>query len=698
MNRSKRLGKIATWCGLVLAASAARAQAPQGRDIVPVRLGTPDSLKTPVRVPRGYAVVIGISNYKNLPPQGNLAYPEKDAENVYSALISKEGGNIEFENVKKLVGPQATLANIKEALEVWLPSHAQEQDRAIVFFVGHGVTDKNGRGFLAPYDIDPKRIAETGYPMDQLGEVLSKKVKARWKMLLTDACHSGKITVDTSAAGQVNESLRGLPQGFLTLTSSRASEQSFEDAQLAGGNGVFSYFLVRGWLGEADVDPSDGVVTADELVTYVKREVRAYAKTRGAQQTPLEFGDFPDDLILGYSPARRQQIVAKLPELNNGSVVVEANLDMVQVFIDDQDYGTAAPDHPLRVPGLASGVHHVRGVRMGYEPVTVDVNVLPGGAQTVSLRLLRQRTVKPAAKANFDSGDAIWKKSGASAADLAKAADLFSKALKDEPSYSAAALGLCRVLQAQGKAPEALKSCQRAIEIDPDYVEARTMAGALLMENGDYPEAVRQVQQAALQDPKNSFVQSLLAEALFLADRPAESEEAANKAIALDASSAQAYLLRGEARRAQKRFDEAISDYTRALQAQDFNSSGLRVVAYWAIGSGMKKHRSGVQFLYRSQKASAYYGLCAAEIGRENYLHAIKFCNQSLAVEKDDPDSFLLLSECYAQMFSRDNRRDYLLGAKDNLEAVLRVNPNIDKATQLRGKLKEITELLGVVK
>jgi len=667
------------------------------RDIGIVRLGTPEQLKMPVQIPRGYAVIIGISNYKNLPKEGNLAYPEKDAENVYSTLISKEGGNIEFENVKKLVGPQATLANIKDALEVWLPSHAQESDRAIVFFVGHGVTDKNGRGYLAPYDIDPQKIAETGYPMDQLGDVMSKKVKARWKMLLTDACHSGKIAVSSTAA-QINESLRGLPQGFLTLTSSRASEQSFEDAQLAGGNGVFSYFLVKGWQGEADVDPSVGVVTADELVTYVKREVRAYARARGAQQTPLEFGDFPDDLILGYSPQRRQQIVATLPQLSNGSVVVEVNLDNVQVSIDDQDYGIAAPGRPLRIPGLASGAHHVRGVRMGYEPVTVDVNVAPGAVQTVSLRLLRQRTLKPAAKANFDSGDAIWKRSGASASDLAKAADFFSKALKDEPAYSQAALGLCRIQQAQGKPADALKSCQRAVQIDEDYSEARTMSGALLMETGDYPEAVRQIQRAALQDPSNSFVQSLLAEALFLADRPKESEEAANRALDLDPSSAQAYLLRAEARRAQKRFDEAIVDYNRALQSQEFGSGALRVVAFWAIGTGVTKHRSGVQFLYRSQKASAYFGLCAAEIGRENYLHAIKFCNQSLSVEKDDPDSHLLLSQCYAGLFTRDNRRDYLLGAKDNLEAVLRLNPNIDQGPQLRAKLKEITELLGVVR
>src|SRR5271157_3037353 len=110
-----------------------------GRDMSLVRLGTPEELKAPLRAPRGYAVVIGISTHKNLAPADNLAFAEKDAENLYSALISKEAGNIEFENVRKLIGPQATLENIRDALEVWLPSHAQETDRVVVYFVGHGV-------------------------------------------------------------------------------------------------------------------------------------------------------------------------------------------------------------------------------------------------------------------------------------------------------------------------------------------------------------------------------------------------------------------------------------------------------------------------------------------------------------------------------------------------------------------------------
>jgi tetratricopeptide (TPR) repeat protein len=669
----------------------------KARDMSMVRLGTPEELKTPLRVPRGYAVVIGISKHKNLAPEANLAFAEKDAENFYSALISKEAGNLEFENVKKLIGPLATLQNIREALEVWLPSHAQEADRVVVYFVGHGVADQDGRGYLVPYDIDPKRLAETAYPMQRLGEVFSKNVRAKWKMLVLDACHSGKVTVE-STPSRVNESLRGLPQGFLTLTSSRASEQSFEDPELAGGNGLFSYFLVRGWMGEADDDPRDGVVTADELVNYVQREVKNYAKARGRQQSPLDFGDFPNEMILGFSPTVREKLTVDLPQLSNGSLVIEANLADVEVFIDDKRYGTSGPDHPLRVPGLASGVHKVRGVRMGYDPVSLEVNVIPGGEQTVSLRLLHQRTVKPAAKLLYDQGVAIWERSRASPSDLRKAVDAFSRALKEDSSYSKAALELCRVQQALDDTAAALKSCLRAIEIDPDYVEARSMAGALLMESGDYPEAVRQLQQAATEDPQSTFVASLLAEALFLADRPQDAEQSANRAIKLDGASGQAYLVRGEARRVQGNFDEAIEDYHRAVVVQEFRSGVIRTAAFWAIGTGMRKHRSGTQFLYRSQKASAYYGLCAAEIGRDNYLRAVRYCQNSLSTERDDPDTLVLLAECYTRLFNDDNRRAYLLEAKSDLENALRINPNAEQAGVLRRKLREIVELLGVVR
>src|SRR6476620_8857645 len=49
-------------------------------------------------IPRSYALVVGISKYEKLPESGQLLFPERDAESVYSVLISPEGGNFRAEN------------------------------------------------------------------------------------------------------------------------------------------------------------------------------------------------------------------------------------------------------------------------------------------------------------------------------------------------------------------------------------------------------------------------------------------------------------------------------------------------------------------------------------------------------------------------------------------------------------------------
>src|ERR1700752_3329521 len=123
-----------------------------------------------VSIPRGYALIVGISNYKNLPAKSQLEFSERDADAIYSIFINPEGGNFHAENVHRLTGAQATLANVKRELETWLPSMAKEDDRVVIYFAGHGFIS-GGRAYLAPYDLDPNNIRGTGYPMDTLGQV-----------------------------------------------------------------------------------------------------------------------------------------------------------------------------------------------------------------------------------------------------------------------------------------------------------------------------------------------------------------------------------------------------------------------------------------------------------------------------------------------------------------------------------------------
>ena len=130
----------------------------RGRDLV-FETADRETVLLPT-VPRGYALVIGIGEYRNLDEARQLLFAQSDADAMYRVLISHEGGAFPPENVRLLTGARATLANIREALEEWLPSVAAPADRVVVYFAGHGFV-QNGRGYLAPTDVDPRRLEET---------------------------------------------------------------------------------------------------------------------------------------------------------------------------------------------------------------------------------------------------------------------------------------------------------------------------------------------------------------------------------------------------------------------------------------------------------------------------------------------------------------------------------------------------------
>src|SRR6187397_1230513 len=102
---------------IVIASVALGAQGPPAqqqapRDLVLAPKNKPLDVKT--AVPRGYALIVGISQYRNLDASKQLRFPESDADAFYRVLISREGGAFPAENVRFLKGSQATLANIKD--------------------------------------------------------------------------------------------------------------------------------------------------------------------------------------------------------------------------------------------------------------------------------------------------------------------------------------------------------------------------------------------------------------------------------------------------------------------------------------------------------------------------------------------------------------------------------------------------------
>jgi tetratricopeptide (TPR) repeat protein len=664
----------------------------KGRDL---KYEDPPAVNPPglpsVSIPRSYALVIGIANYQNLRDEAQLLFPERDADAIYSILISPEGGNFRAENVKKLTGARATVANIKQELENWLPSVTKDDDRVLIYFAGHGFLHPTSKkGYLAPYDFDPKRIAETGYAMDQLGKVIGSSVKGKWKVLLTDSCHSGAITPEADRA-QLNQSLLDLNKSLFSMTASRDREQSFESTDWGGGHGIFTYYVVKGLEGQAD-ESQDGIVTADELAEYVRTQVRQ--ATGGKQNPTSDRGSFDSNMLLSYLPANAAPGAPPAPKV--GTLVIEANMDGVEVFVDGKSEGVVNKRTPLRLPGLLPGVHTIKGVRMGYEPDGPrEETVYPGQESTVSLKILIPRRRPKAAVDFFEKGLEYYAKGFAE--NYRRAADEFSKALAADATYSMAALYLGRTYGALFELEKAQMFYKKAIEIDPDYLEARSSYAGMLLDLGDVDEAIRQFDVVVKRDTNNAFALYLLAQAQRMKGLYSESIESARKAIALTPNNGEAHFWLAESLRMKDRYKEAVPEYAEYLRLSDYDTKLAGKIHYYALGylAGIgRKKRAAQTDIWQDLRSMAYFGMCDAERKLGRLDAAIANCQKSLAYDKTDPLVYYALGLSYVRKAQELDSLELAAAARKSFAAMLEINGDLTEAEFARKNIANIDAAL----
>lgn len=644
-------------------------------------------------LPRGYAVVIGISQYENLDAKHQLAYPDRDAQSMYTILISPEGGNFRAENVHLLVGSKATLANMRHELEDWLPKVAQPDDRVLVYFAGHGfLTPSDGQAYLAPYDFridDPKG---SGFPMAELSNDVENLIKARNKILLTDSCHSGAIAPDAALA-ELNHKLANFGQSVFSLTASRDREQSFESPKWGGGHGIFTYYVVQGMEGSAD-ENGDGYVTADELADYVYRNVREATSSR--QNPTSDRGSFNPNMLLAYVPSH---ITPETPAAKDGGLVFESNMDNVEVFLDGNSVGTVMKNKPLSLPGLSPGSHTVKAVRMGYEADGPREEVVyPGRDTTVTIRILIPRHRPVAAIEKMDEGIKLYSRGKID--NYKKAVECFQAALSIDPTYSEAAMYLGRAYEALFDTDSAAASFKKAIDTDPDYLEARTAYATVLLDTAGLDEAVRQLNFVVQHDPKNGQAWYLLSQALCRKEAYDQAIDAARKAVALNPYRGEAHLWLAESLRFTSSWQPAVDEYNQYLKLTNFDSGLAGQLSYnllgYLIGMGKKSH-SSMQDIWKEARGQAYFGLCDCERKLGRYQQAVTDCQKSLSYSQKDPLTHYELGLVYAHMANQQQSMEMASVARQHFQEMLVLNPDLDQASTAKQMIANIDQALAAV-
>jgi hypothetical protein len=234
-----------------------------------------------------YALLIGVGKYDNADVRP-LKYSDADVEAVRKVLADPRLGGVPPAHIKVLTetgSERPTLEAVGKALN-WLAAMASHPaDTAIIYFAGHGYNDANG-SYLATVDSDPQTLLYTALNISIFNKAV-ESIPAHKKIIILDACHAGGMSLAARGDGQMTpqmyRDLQERTEGEVRLLSCTENESSYEDASF--GHGVFSYFLVKGMEGEADVN-RDGIVTFGELEEYVKERVRRYAAEHGRLQTP----------------------------------------------------------------------------------------------------------------------------------------------------------------------------------------------------------------------------------------------------------------------------------------------------------------------------------------------------------------------------------------------------------------------------
>jgi len=228
-----------------------------------------------------YALIIGIDKYENV---SNLDYAVSDANSIASLL--RDNFNFPSKNVKVLLNNEATYLNIRESLDE-ISSLAKENDRVLIFFAGHGLTndlpDGGEMGYILPIDGKRDKLFATSIPMEDMKRISSMS-QSKHMLFLIDACYGGLAA--TGARGISSTTPNFIDKitndkSRQIITAGGRGEQVIEKSEW--GHSAFTMNLIRALKdGKADFN-DDGFITADELGLFLKDKVSIDSDN---QQTP----------------------------------------------------------------------------------------------------------------------------------------------------------------------------------------------------------------------------------------------------------------------------------------------------------------------------------------------------------------------------------------------------------------------------
>ncbi len=237
--------------------------------------------------PDAVALIIGVGDYSDLP---KAEYAKQDANQFYDFANLALG--VPTNKIKLLTDADASRIDLLQAMRNWMRTEVVSgKSDVYIFFAGHGLASPDGsKTYLLPSDGHRDLLDESSILRDDL---IASAKGARTITMFLDTCYSGgtrgtEILLAGARPVVIVPVEGALPPNVTLLAAATGSQLSstYDAAQ----HGLFSYWLMKGLEGEADVN-RDKKITTGELHDYVSKRVGSIAQRRNRQQNPQLIGD-----------------------------------------------------------------------------------------------------------------------------------------------------------------------------------------------------------------------------------------------------------------------------------------------------------------------------------------------------------------------------------------------------------------------
>lgn len=241
-------------------------------------------------VGRSFALIAGVSAYPRMPSlQRELPPAAEDLRKLEDYLKNVEF----FDEIVVLRDQEVSLDNFRYFLQSYFPERLKHfpKSRFLFAYSGHGFNE-GPRSYLVESNARNLQDREHSISLGHVKEWIDEVVDAGHHVLvLLNACYSGAFLKRGFGEGS-----HYVPKyaGAHAITAGGTKERAWHDPSVGDGS-IFFEKLFAGLEGRADTLPRDGVVTVDEIATYLKYEVTI---STDQTQNP-QFGDISKNGSLG---------------------------------------------------------------------------------------------------------------------------------------------------------------------------------------------------------------------------------------------------------------------------------------------------------------------------------------------------------------------------------------------------------------